>query len=339
MLGNIVNRHDFVRLMRKLSRRQATSVTGKLRIRGMDRVVTHWSAAINLPSHQWWDIPAVRTRWNIFASGDPTVSFSEYVARKWLSGRSGLRALSVGSGTGQREIDWARTGAFSEIVGVDVSTAAVRTAIERAAVAEVNDVLSFRVADVRDILDSGERYDAILGLHSLHHFDHIHETMQALAQLLTPDGLLIFDEYVGPSKFQWTRSQMRVANSLLTSLPADRRIGIDGKVKNRVYRPSLLWMRLHDPSEAVESGELLSALHHSFKVLEERPYGGTLLHIALSGIAQNFMGDDPETMRLLNQCFAAEDEALPELGNDFTFAVCAPLLHLETNVSGTSRGA
>jgi 2-polyprenyl-3-methyl-5-hydroxy-6-metoxy-1,4-benzoquinol methylase len=323
MLGNVVNRHDAARLARKLGRGQLGRVTGKLRVRGKDRVVANWSA-VERPAQEWWDIPAVHGRWNTFASGDPEVSFPQHVAATWLAGRPGLRALSLGCGTGARETAWARTGAFEQITGVDLSPDPIRFAAEQAKAEGLADVLSFRVADFRELLEAGERYDVVLGLHALHHFDRMDETMRQIAAVLREDGLLVFDEFVGPTKFQWTGAQLRAANDLLAALPAERRIQHDGRVKRRVIRPSLLSMRLDDPSEAVEAADLLPSLRRWLTPLEEHPYGGTVLHIALSGIAQNFRDDDAETAGLLAQCFAAEDAALPVLGHDFMYAVCSP---------------
>lgn len=322
MLNNFVNRHDAVRLARKLGRGQVGRVIVKVRAQGTDRVVAAGARAIERRPEQWWDIPAVVHRWNVFASGDPQISFPEHVARTWLDNRSGLRALSMGCGMGSREVNWAKLGVFKQITGVDLSPEPIRFATEQARAAGLDSVLDFRVADFREMLHAGEKYDVVLGLHSLHHFDHIDETMSLIARLLNPDGLLIIDEFVGPTKFQWTDAQLAAANALLAALPTKRRIQYDGRVKRRVIRPSLLSMRLDDPSEAVEASRLLPAVRRLFTVLEERPYGGTVLHIALSGIAQNFLDDDPATAELLQQCFAAEDEALPRLGHDFTYMVC-----------------
>jgi hypothetical protein len=72
------------------------------------------------------------------------------------------------------------------------------------------------------------------------------------------------DEYVGPSRFQWTSGQMRAANALLGALPEGHRTQRDGQIKRRVVRPSRLSMRLDDPSEAVESSGLMPALRRHF---------------------------------------------------------------------------
>jgi SAM-dependent methyltransferase len=88
--------------------------------------------------------------------------------------------------------------------------------------------------------------------HVLHHFSRLGEIMRMIARALGPGGLLIMDEYVGPSRFQWASGQMRAANALLTMLPEEHRTQRDGQVKSRVVRPSRLSMRLDDPSGAVD---------------------------------------------------------------------------------------
>jgi ubiquinone/menaquinone biosynthesis C-methylase UbiE len=323
MLSNLVNSYDFERLARKLREGQIEKITNKVRIRGTtNRVVASWTAVNRSPS-QWWDIPRMTLRWNNFASGDPTVSFPQHVAKTWL-GSGGMRALSLGCGAGGREVAWAKIGVFSQLMGVDISPDRIAHASRSANEAGLDSVLTFCVADARQMLHNGDQYDVVLGLHALHHFDKLDETMDLIARLLRPGGLLIMDEFVGPTKFQWTAAQLQAANALLGDLPPARRIMADGRTKYRVIRPSLLSMRLDDPSEAVESGNLLPAFRRRFNVLEERPYGGTVLHIALSGIAQNFLDDSPETEELLKKCFEAEDAVLADLGHDFVYMVGSP---------------
>ena len=67
----------------------------------------------------------------------------------------------------------------------------------------------------------------------------------------------------------------------------------------------------------------MPTLHRHFAILEEHPYGG-ILHLALHGIAHNFLAeDDPRTDEALRLCLSAEDQALVRLGHDFTYAVCS----------------
>ena len=325
MLGNLINRHDAARLYRKLRQGHLQQIADKVRTPGLQRVMDVWSA----PGHgaaqvQWDHIPAVRRRWHTF--GGIETRFAEHVTRRWLSGRSGLRALSLGCGPGDRELEWARLGVFAQITGVDISPEQIEHATSNAKEAGLDHVLTFQVADARAALREAEgHYDVVLALNSLHHFSHLGEIVRLIARALGPGGLLIMDEYVGPSRFQWTSAQMRAANALLAALPEPHRTQRDGQVKRRVVRPSRLAMWLDDPSEAVESSSLMPALHRRFAILEEHPYG-SILHLALHGIARNFLAeDDPGTVQAVQLCLAAEDQALGRLGHDFTYAVCSAL--------------
>jgi len=325
VLGNLINRHDAARLYRKLRQGHLRPIADKVRTPGPKRVTDFWSAAGHESGPvQWGDIPAVRRRWHTF--GGPETRFAEHASRRWLAGRSGLRALSLGCGSGDRELEWARLGVFAQITGVDISPEQIKRATRNARNAGLDHLLSFRVADARQALHQAEgQYDVVLALDSLHHFSQLGEIMRLIARALGPGGLLIMDEYVGPSRFQWASGQMRAANALLTMLPERHRTQHDGQVKSRVVRPSRLSMRLDDPSEAVESSCLMPALQEHFAILEQQPYG-SILHLALHGIAHNFLAeDDLVTAQALRLCLAAEDQALGRLGHDFTYAVCSVL--------------
>jgi 2-polyprenyl-3-methyl-5-hydroxy-6-metoxy-1,4-benzoquinol methylase len=325
VLSNLINRHDAVRLYRKLRQGHLRQIADKVATPGPQRVMDFWSApGPGAGQVQWDDIPAVRRRWHTFDGLE--TGFAEQVTRRWLSGRSGLRALSLGCGPGDRELEWARLGVFAQITGVDIAPEQIERATTNAKEAGLDDALSFHVADARAALrEAAGQYDVVLALDSLHHFSHLEEITRLTARALGPGGLLIMDEYVGPSRFQWPRGQMRAANALLGALPEGHRTQRDGQIKRRVVRPSQLSMRLDDPSEAVESSRLMPALHRHFAILEEHPYGG-ILHLALHGIAHNFLAeDDPATIQALRLCLSAEDQALTRLGHDFTYAVCSPL--------------
>lgn len=321
MFRNLVNRHDVTRLARKAQRLDGRGVLAKVQVRGQARVVAHW-ADIDASQREWWAIPAVQRRWNTFASGDPGVTFPRYVARTHLAGRTGLRALSLGCGTGGNEVNWARLGVFDQIIGVDISPERIEAANAQAERLGLARHLRFKVADAHELINANETYDVVLGLQSLHHFDRLDVTMAQVARLVDANGWLIVDEFVGPTRFQWTSAQLAAANRLLALLPEERRRQVDGRIKRRVVRPSRLSMVLDDPSEAVDADRLVPAIRGNFHVVEERPYGGTLLHIVFSGIAHNFLTDDAETRSLIETCFAAEDQVLPELGHDFVFMVC-----------------
>lgn len=81
-------------------------------------------------------------------------------------------------------------------------------------------------------------------------------------------------------------------------------------------------MILSDPSEAVNSENILPKIKKRFKITEENPYGGNILQLTLKDISHNFIGESKEGIQLMNALFKIEDDFLNN-GNksDFIFGI------------------
>jgi SAM-dependent methyltransferase len=155
-----------------------------------------------------------------------------------------------------------------------------------------------------------ESFDVIHFNSSLHHFENVETLLrEKVRPLLKPDGYLVLFEYVGPSRLQWRKEQMKFVNSTLKEIPGQYRLK-SRLVKKKVYRPGLLRMKMIDPSEAVDSESIIPALHENFKIVEEKQVGWDVTHLLLKDIAQNFLNDDPETKKWIKYIFDKEDEYL-----------------------------
>ncbi len=322
MLNNLVNRYDVGRAYRKATDGDLRSVLDKVRGNSEERVVRQWSDTEREPT-QWWSIPAVRRRWNELVSGDEKVDFPEYAARRYLQDRPGLTALSLGCGMGGRELRWAELGVFEHIDAFDIAPASVEVAAAAAREAGFSDEIRFAVRDFTKLGD-GDRYDVVLAEHSLHHLAPMPEVVAKVDGLLNPGGLFLVDEFVGPKRFQWTDAQLAEAQLTLERFPEELRVQGSAGVKRRVIRPSRLWMVMTDPSEAIDSARITASLHHQFDVLEELPYGGAVLHLALADIAQNFVDGDPLADQVLTAAFEYEDRLMSQgrVASDFVAFVC-----------------
>jgi SAM-dependent methyltransferase len=291
---------------------------------GQKRVIKHWGSGGRFAG-QWFDVPAVLERWATMVSGDPKVNFRQKVARTYLADGTHRRALSLGCGFGHREREWAQLNVFDELTGIDIAPGAVEAARTAAVDAGISpDILRYEVGDFSAGSLGQTTYDVIIVEHSLHHFTDVPGTVERIRAALAPGGLLVMDEYVGPSRFQWTSRQIEAADGLLRALPESYRAMRDGRLKRAVRRPSLLAMHIDDPSEAVESASIMPALRRTFAVTEEVGYGGAVLHPLLSNIAHNFVDDSPATASLLEVLFGAEDALLAtgDVEHDFVAAVC-----------------
>lgn len=128
----------------------------------------------------------------------------------------------------------------------------------------------------------------------------------------------MFNEYIGPTRFQWTEQQLRLANQLLALLPAShRRRAGSGEPLERIERLTVEEMIAIDPTEAVDSEAIMPKLD----------YGGTLMQLLLNDLMHNFDTADETQAALLRMMFLFE-RTLVESGvlrSDFAYVVARPL--------------
>jgi SAM-dependent methyltransferase len=170
-----------------------------------------------------------------------------------------------------------------------------------------------------------ETYDVVFGVSSLHHFKELEHIFNEVNKALKPGGFFFVNEYVGPSRFQWTDRQLEAINAILKILPKKykRVVTAPSFLKEIEPRPTVKMVKDVDASEAARSEEILPLLEKHFKVLEIKPFGGAILHALLTNITGNFNPDDEEDVRLLKTIFYFEDLLMDhgELPSDFAVII------------------
>ncbi len=277
----------------------------------------HWSISRGQDKIlNWQDHPFIRERNNIRVTGNPILNWLEYFIEKHMPGGIG-KALNVGCGFGDLEKHVLSLGAEISFHSIDLSSEAIAKARARLKGAPI----FFEVCDVNEASFEPESYNVVFFASSLHHVDNLERVLTEVEKALLPGGLLIFNEYVGPSKFQWEKDQLRVINDVLQSLypryAKDLRKGFG--YKRRVYVPPVDGSGLDSPFEAIRSEEILPLVREKFDMVEDQPYGGALLHPLLDGIAGNFAMDREEDLEVLGRlCDLEMDlESSGLIGSDF----------------------
>ncbi|MFA6469626.1 MAG: class I SAM-dependent methyltransferase [Bacteroidota bacterium] len=329
MLNNLITINDIAVLLTKISQRGIGTMASRIFRADQSRVKNVWSATESALTH-WWDIPEVQERWNEKITGKKEITLYEYVRENYFPSSMPVKGLSIGCGTGNKELLWIQEMEQLTLQGIDISKQRIAQAVMKARKAGVGNRLSFSVGNIYDLpLRPGE-YDMIIFDSSLHHFAPIGIVLDAVKQALSPSGLLIVNEYVGPARFQWTDRQLDIVNELLSTIPESyrKRISRDA-VKTKEYRPGRLTMYVSDPSEAVESDKIERRLFERFDVIEKKEYGGTLLQLLFKDIAGNFIRNDHKTKELLKEIFTAEDKALStgDVKSDFALFIARPKFH------------
>jgi ubiquinone/menaquinone biosynthesis C-methylase UbiE len=232
---------------------------------------------IEIESSNWWIIPKIRERWNKIISGDNTESYEHYIVEKYFFSKENLKLLSLGSGVCSHEIQFATYKNFIEIRCVDFSEKILAEAEKKAKEKKLSNMI-FECTNINNIQLLDNYYDAVLFHSSLHHFKNIDLLLDKVKKTLAHDGLLIINEYVGSSRLQLKKAQIKEINRILKfEIPRNykKRFKIN-ITKNKVSGPGLLRMIITDPSEAIESNRIIPYIHDRFNIVEEKKLGGNL---------------------------------------------------------------
>ena len=277
----------------------------------------------------WTELSQVQDVINRRVSGDAAVDPYMYFLRTYLSDRLPVaKTLTIGCGGGDLERGLSQYGFTTQHDAFDVAPGAIEKAVAAAEAAGLRQI-RYSVLDANGLRLEPRSYDVVFGVHSIHHIEQLENLFEQVALALRPGGYFVMNEFIGPTRFQWTDRQLEVINGLLLALPKELRASaVDGSAKCRVRRPTVREMIATDPSEAVRSGEIMAIAANFFDILEVRPYGGTVLQVLLDDIAGNFSRPDDGGREILAAICDLEWALIGSgyLDSDFAVVVAKPKL-------------
>ena len=269
----------------------------------------------------WSGIPQVHLNHNYLITGSRELYWVDWLRARYFPGGFAGDTLSLGCGAGHLDRIFRRCGfTFRSFTGIDISEGAVQSARARAAEVELAPVIRYAAEDLNHSELPPQSYDFIFFFQALHHVEALEHVLEQCQRALRPDGLLMVNEFVGPSRFQWTPRQLEMASALTSLLPEHlRRDHQNGGVKTECTRPTLKHMLAHDPSESVRSAEIETLLKRAFNVVGEWNWGGTLNHLVFQNIAANFKQDEPSHRSIIELLIHHENVLIREglLPSDF----------------------
>jgi ubiquinone/menaquinone biosynthesis C-methylase UbiE len=274
-------------------------------------------------SSNFWSIPKILERWNLLISGDKNVNYIDFLTHDFLKGKSDLKLLSLGSGICNPEIELAKNkNIFKEVVCVDIADNLLQIAAEKAKKNEVTNI-KFIAKNIEDFEFKESDFDVVFFKSSLHHFDKIESLLSGkIKKVLKPEGLLIINEFVGATRHQFSKKQLKAINESLNVIPKKFRTRFKSKLHKNKYRGvGVLRMIMADPSECIDSESIIPSIHKNYTTLLEKPYGGNLLMSTLRDISHHFFELNTEKEKVLNDLFILEDNYLKENQSDFVFGI------------------
>jgi SAM-dependent methyltransferase len=245
----------------------------------------------------WMAHPLCRQAINRRVSGNPHEWPMDYFKRVHVR-KPFARAVSFGCGLGALERALVSGGIVEEIDAYDISPVSLDDARREAASNGLRGI-HYRIGDFNDPQLPRARYDIAFFHQSLHHVSSLERLFRRLALALKPGGLLYVDEYVGPSRNEWTPVLLRTAQGALDRLPKE------AKLSERLVPP----IEPNDPSEAVRSSEIPEFFRAFFDPIEWRPYGGQIVDLVLP-LTSNAWAMTPEGISRIGDMLRLEDDEI-----------------------------
>jgi SAM-dependent methyltransferase len=245
----------------------------------------------------WAAQPLVRRAINRRITGDPDRWPMDWFRRRFAPEPFGV-GLSAGCGEGSLERDVLSKRICRTIEGIDFSEGALARARSLAEEAGLAGSARYRTANLDALALPAESYDVVFFHGSLHHTREVDAVLATAERALKPGGILFVDEYMGPSREEWSDALWRFARAAFEALPED--------LKNR---PELaIPLPMDDPSESVCSSRIRPAVAERFELLEDRPYGGNILWFVFPCLDMRALRED--RTRALSRLIAFEDHLL-----------------------------
>jgi SAM-dependent methyltransferase len=205
------------------------------------------------------------------------------------------QVLSIGCGMAFIEEHILKAGYARHITAFEMSAAAIEAAKARIAGEPYAGRIDLRVGDVLTAELADARFDVVYVQAAIHHFFEIDEMFRLMHRVLKPDGLLIYDEYIGPDHHIYDDHVLALMNRIDECLAPDYRWdSLANHRRTAVPKPSMEFMLQHDPSEGVHASQILPLTYQYFDVIDRRDYGGSVMRPFFTGILRNFDWEDPK---------------------------------------------
>lgn len=216
------------------------------------------------------------------------------------------KAVSIGCGSGHKEITLVEDNIVNRFDLFELSDSVIEQGQKEAARKGVCDRVSFRRENVFNTIgDQGkyfEKYDLVHWDNSLHHMFDVADAIQWSVNALRKGGMLVIDDYMGPSYMQVGEKERSFADAVRSNLPEKYLINpADGEVS--LKSPNIPKQRFldTDPSEMADSGNILGALKQTCTGVNIKLGGGVLFFLGLRPLFGNFDPGLGEDARLLGE--------------------------------------
>jgi len=246
----------------------------------------------------WNNLELVKRYKNKLATGKENLHWIDDILIRFKKFVPFKRVLIVGCGNGWLERKLFDMGIGLEFDSFDISKKYIQEAKEKRGERPINYFIE-NVNEMKSI--ENDRYDAVFNFAILHHAAKVDFAVKKLSQVLKKTGLLFNEEYIGPSKNQYSNEHLKIMLNVMSDLPEYLR-------SKYPLRPHIMNFRI-EPTEAIHSDQILSSFKRYFDVVYERNLNGGIAYQILWNNIEKFEDtSDKEASKWLEYLLEKDDE-------------------------------
>lgn len=277
------------------------------------KAAAYWDSVSQTPPPlpiRWWQSPAINRHINAKVCGSPIDGASagfRHLIKRAVNGRPFNRAVSVGCGSGQKERALLRMGVVEHFDLFEISGVRIEQGQAVYAQAEMSDRATFVQGDAF-VLAEPNAYALVHWDASLHHMLDVPSALEWSRKVLRAGGWIAINEFIGPTRFQWSDRNLEWAQRVRDLLPPEFLANCRSATEPLlpIHRRTVEQMIAMDPTEAADSGRIVEAANALFPSGSWTMTGGAIYALALNDLIGNFERP-PDGGRWLQWCLAVDD--------------------------------
>lgn len=270
---------------------------------------------------RWWQSPFIIQQINKIVNGKEVDGRSqgliELTKDKFEKLLPFKKGISVGCGTGKKEMNLILQNVVESFDLYELSEGMIEKGKELAKELGVLDRVNFVQQDVFEVVMKKGQYDFVHWGDSLHHMLDVDEAVKWSKKVLKKGGLFFMDDFVGAARFQWSDKSLEIGSKVREVFQDTKYLvnpySRDTLLPTKLHRPDIHKMIQSDPSEAVDSNNIIKAINKYFPNAEIKCTGGLIYHLVLSDMLNNI--DEGKTEdQILIKLLMVIDELTAEIG-------------------------
>ena len=228
--------------------------------------------------------------------GNPSLLIVDHLAPQCRNGK--VLVLGCGQSLAEHWLAISKTAQFAH--GIDVSPGAIEKARAEVVSQGLSGRVTHEVMDINKLSLLENSYDGLLISQSMHHFENLEHICAEIVKGLKPGAPIVIDDFVGPTRFQYSEDRLNLMNRLLVCLPPHMQ-------KPPIERIPLESFLKIDPSEGVRCGDIPGVIRRFFSIEKELPYGGSIIYQLLQDIVPYIRHEDPRDAALVKLLVTFEE--------------------------------